>query len=107
MEMGKIIFADFFLDEMEVLVFILFYDKYFSYRSNAERYVDLIFDFVKDKITTFTHKTTPKNLVHLGSHYIFYKSNARTTWYIFFEKTSDTYLITGVLNNHCEEARFI
>jgi hypothetical protein len=43
----------------------------------------------------------------LGSNYIFYKSNARTTWFVFFEKLEENYFITGILNNHCEEAKFV
>ncbi len=74
---------------MEELVLILFDDKYFSFHSNAIQYVDKIFDFVNVNIYTFPHKTTPKKLLPLGSHYIFYKANARTTGYIFFEKQDE------------------
>lgn len=105
--MGKVIFSTSFLDEMENLALILFKENYFSYQSNADFYVDEIFDFIENDIHTFPHKSTPKKLSHLGSNYIFYKSNARTTWFVFFEKFEENYFVTGILNNHCEEAQFI
>lgn len=48
-----------------------------------------------------------KSLYYFGEKYIFYNSNKRTMWYIFFEKSNNNYLITGILNNHCLEAKFI
>ncbi len=63
------------------------------------------FDAVPANIKLSTHKLTPKRLKYLGSNYIFYKPNNRTTWCIFFDKKNQNYLITGVINNHCEEAK--
>lgn len=99
--------------QLEVIYFLdrlieqLYHFDYFSYKENAEFYTEKIYDFIHKDINTFPHKSTPKNLIHLGSHYIFYKSNVRTTWFIFFEKVDENYLITGILNNHCAEAQFI
>ena len=45
--------------------------------------------------------------MHLGKKYIFYKANSRTTWYVFFESNENKILITGILNNHCEEAKWL
>ena len=104
MELGKVIFSDLLNSRFEELVFILFQKKYFSSQSNAINYVDKIYDFASKDIHTFPHKKTPRELKYLGSYYIFYNSNKRTTWYVFFEKSGDDYLITGILNNHCEEA---
>lgn len=107
MGLEKVIFSAKLNEQLEALVFILFKEDYFSFINNAIEYVNKIYDFVYNDILTFPHKKTPKQLKHLGSNYIFYKSNSRTTWYIFFEKFNNNYLITGVLNNHCEEAKFI
>ena len=79
MEMGKVIFSQAFLDEMEDLALVLFKENYFSYQRNADFYVDEIFDFIENDIHTFPHNLTPEKLRHLGSNYIFYKSNTRTT----------------------------
>jgi hypothetical protein len=107
MEVGKVIFFPSFLDEMEYLAFVLFKENYFSFQSNADFYVDEVFDFIENNLDTFPHKSTPEMLGHLGSNYIFYKSIVRTTWFVFFEKLEENYFISGILNNHCEEAQFM
>jgi hypothetical protein len=103
----KIIYDKRVADYLDDLVYHLFQNDYFSYYENAENYLAKIVSFISLNIHTFPHKSTPKPLLHLGSQYIFYKSNARTTWYIFFEKADEDYFISGILNNHCEEAKFI
>jgi hypothetical protein len=89
------------------LVLILFKDDYFSYLENAESYKNSIVDFIENNIQNFPSKKTPSKLETLGSNYIFYKSNARTTWYIFFEQQNNNYLVTHIINNHCEEAKWL
>lgn len=105
--MEKVIFTNNTLYYFDQLVYTLFENDYFSYRENAHDYVDKIVSFVIESIDSFPQKTAPEKLVHLGDFYIFYKANHRTTWYIFFEKQEQKYLITSIINNHCEEARFI
>ena len=90
-----------FLDE---LINKLYHKEYFGFIDAAESYVDKIYDFIENSIHNFPHKKTPKILAHLGSYYIFYKSNSRTTWYVFFEQESKHYYVSGILNNHCHEA---
>jgi hypothetical protein len=101
----KVIFKDELLLYFDELIFTLFVQEYFSYEENAKRYVDKIVDFIILEINSFLHKPTPQKLRYLGSYYIFYKANNRTTWYIFFERQNFVFLITGIINNHCEEAR--
>jgi hypothetical protein len=101
----KIIFETRVLEYLDELVYTLFKKEYFSYSENAKRYVDKIVDFIILEISNFPHKLTPKPLQYLGSNYIFYKANAHTTWYVFFEKQNNSFLITGIINNHCEEAK--
>lgn len=84
MELGKIIFSNHINQRFEELVFILHFNDYFSYQSNAIDYVDKIYDFINNDIYTFPHKISPKELLHLGSKYIFYRPNQRSTWYVFF-----------------------
>ncbi|MCV9928458.1 hypothetical protein OIU83_12385 [Flavobacterium sp. LS1R49] len=102
--MGKIIFEQVVLEYFDKLVFALFTEEYFSYPKSAQLYVDKIVDFIILEISSFPHRAAPKSLRYLGSNYIFYKVNKRTTWFIFFEKKNESFLITGILNNHCEEA---
>lgn len=101
--MEKVIFGKEVLNYFDNLVFTLFEKDYFGFRESAENYVNNISEFVYFNILTFPHKKTPKSLRHLGSDYIFYKPNTRTTWYVFFEKRNQNYLITGILNNYSEE----
>ncbi len=105
--MGEVIFSNQVLQELEDLALVLFHEEYFGYVESAFSYVDKLIDYVEVNINTFPHKKTPVKLLHLGSHYIFYTSNPRTTWYLFFELRNFNYLITGILNNHCAEASFI
>lgn len=103
--MEKVIFKNKVLDYLDELVYALFKEEYFSYSENAQLYVDKIVDFIRLEINSFPNKITPLKIKYLGSNYIFFKSNNRTTWYIFFEKKNQNYLITGIINNHCEEAK--
>mgnify|MGYP000857427285 CR=1 FL=1 len=103
--MEKVIFKTEVLKYFDELVYTLFSKDYFSYSENALNYVDRIVGFTTFEINSFPHKKTPLKLKYLGSNYIFYKANNRTTWFIFFEKQDNNYLITGILNNHCEEAK--
>ena len=102
--MRKVIFKKEVLDYFDELIYVLFAKDYFGYPENAINYVNKIVDFTTNEIADFPHKTTPQKLKYLGSNYIFYKANNHTTWFVFFEKQNNSYLITGLLNNHCEEA---
>ena len=102
--MEKITYKNHILDYFDDLVYLLFKKEYFSYQENADKYLEKLVEFVFLNIRKFPQRKTPQALKYLGSQYIFYKSNKRTTWYVFFEKSGDDYLITGILNNHCEEA---
>lgn len=91
-----------FLDD---LVITLYKEEYFGFIESAEEYVSNIYDAVPERIKKAPHKKTPETLQYLGSDYIFYKPNPKTTWYIFFEKRDQNYLITGIINNYCKEAK--
>lgn len=101
----EVVFTPSVISYLDDLVLILYKKEYFGFIESAEEYVDDIYDAVPEKIRKSPHKKTPKSLQYLGFNYVFYKSNARTTWYIFFEKSNQNYLITGILNNYSEEAK--
>jgi hypothetical protein len=103
----KVVFTPDVIDYLDVLVRILNKKECFGYVETAEEYVLKIYEAVPEKIKWNTHKSTPKKLQYLGSNYVFYKANARTTWYILFEKQDAVFLITGILNNHCEEIKYL
>lgn len=68
------------------LIFTLFKEDYFSYFKNSVNYKNKLIAFIDSNFATFPARKTPVPLKHLGSNYIFYKSNQRTTWYIFLNK---------------------
>ncbi|HAH56045.1 MAG TPA: hypothetical protein DCM02_12380, partial [Flavobacterium sp.] len=88
------------LDYLDDLVFILFKEEYFGFMQSSYDYVDKIIDFINYNITTFPSRKTPPELKNFGSNYIFYKSNQRTTWYVFFENKNNNFLITNIINSH-------
>lgn len=65
------------------------------------------FIFVENNIKTFPSRKAPTLLQNYGSKYLFYNSNARTTWYVFFEEIDNQYLVTFITNNHSDLAQFI
>lgn len=89
------------------LILILFENDYFGFEENAELYVSKIYDFIENDLSNFPPKKTPEKLVKLGTNYTFYKANENTTWYIFFEKKDNRYLITYITNNHSTEAQYL
>jgi hypothetical protein len=92
---------------LEDLVDLLFYEEYFGFEDAAQNYAEKIVDFVQESIQNFPSRKTPAELKNFGTNYIFYKSNQRTTWYIFFEKSANNFLITNIINSHSEEAKWI
>ncbi len=105
--MEKIIFRQNVLDYFDELFLALFYKEYFGFEDAANNYVSRIIDFIHNDISTFPHKLTPKELRHLGSKYIFYKANPRTVWYVFFENKKEKYIVTGIINSHSNEAKYL
>lgn len=101
--MEKIIFENSVLEYFDNLFFALFEDEYFGFPESAQNYIDKIVGFVVSSISSFPHRKIPKSLQYLGLNYIFYKPNARTTWYVFFEKRDQSYLITAIINNNSLE----
>lgn len=93
----------------EVITFLneligqLFHKEYFGFEDSAQLYVQKIYDFIENDLMNFPHKTTPVKLKKFGSNYAFYRPNNRTTWYVFFEKNNNRYLITYITNNHVKE----
>jgi hypothetical protein len=85
----------------------LFRQDYFTYRENAIDYVEKLVFYINDSIHQLPHKKSPKSLLKYGDFYIFYNSNPRTTWYIFFSKKRSTYLIKHITNNHLLDSAFL
>jgi hypothetical protein len=100
----RIIYAKSFENYLTDLIDILFYKDYFSYIENAENYVVALKDEIEDYIDVKQHYQTPKKLSRHGNHFIIISLNNRTSWYVFFEKKDNRFLIQYITNNHMEEA---
>ena len=107
MEKVNVILRKNVINFLEELVFILFEKEYFGFEESAQEYVQKIYDFIEFNLPNSPPKNTPESLVELGSKYIFYKANQNTTWYIFFEKSGNRFLVTYITNNHSEVAKFL
>lgn len=81
----EVIFTANVISYLDYLTRILYKKEYFGFIESAEEYVSKIYDFASEKIPSENYKTTPKELKHLGSKYIFYKANSRTVWYLFLK----------------------
>ena len=94
-------------DYFDELVTTLFSQEYFSYEENAIEYVQKLVFYIEENIDRLPHKKSPNSLLKYGDFYVFYQSNNRTTWYIFFSKKNKNYLIKHLTNNHIFEANFL
>ncbi|AXB56572.1 hypothetical protein [Flavobacterium fluviale] len=101
----EVIYTSSVIHYLDDLVVTLYKKEYFGFIESAEEYVLHIYDAIPERIKKSSHKKTPKSLQYLGLNYVFYKANSRTTWYIFFEKRNQNYLITGITNNYSAEAK--
>lgn len=106
MEKIEIFFKKEVEDFFNSLVFELFEKDYFSSLEYALEYKEKLISFIKNSINLFPAKKTPKKLKSFGSHYIFYKANQHTTWYIFFERFENKFLIKHITNNHSKETKY-
>ena len=102
MEEIKILYKPIVEEYINELIYILYEQEYFGFLEDAISYKDAIIDFIENNIAVLPAKFTPFILRKLGKQYIFYKANQRTTWFIFFEKKDNIYLITFITNNHSE-----
>ncbi len=84
----------------------LYEKEYFSYLENAEDYVDKIIFFIKNNISKRRSKEATNYFKRLTGekelHYVFYRANKNTTWYIFFVMQNDIFLILHIANNHTD-----
>lgn len=87
---------------MNELVDILYDKEYFGFKHAAYDYVDWIFEQIESSIHKKAKKPAPEyfNKYGQGLFYVVYKRNSNTSWYVFFQKEEDTYLIIYIGNNH-------
>ena len=93
----KIVISQRVILYLDKLVQTLYQKDYFSFLEWAQEYVGKIYDFIYENLEISRHFKSPANLKYLGSFYIFYKANKRTTWFVFFEKKKGQYLVTSII----------
>ena len=86
---------------LKELIDVLFENEYFSFRDDAIEYVLKIRDYVRQNIA-YPAKETPIKFREHGEKYLFYKANANTTWYIFFNQDEQRFVIKFITNNHTD-----
>ena len=89
------------------LIDILFYQDYFSYIENAEKYVENLKDEIEKYIDVKQHYKSPRNLEQFGKQFIIVSLNNKTSWYILFDRKDNRFLIQFITNNHVEESKTI
>ncbi len=105
MEEVNILYSDEVTDYLNRLSLVLFKKEYFGFLDSFIIYKDKIIEFIDNNIETFLARKIPIKLDYLGSYYFFYKSNQRTTWYVFFENIDNNFLITSILNSNSIEIK--
>lgn len=101
--MGKIvIFSEEVSDKLEEIAEILYKNHYFGFIEDTDFYVEKIHNYVYDNVDKPISKLSPKSFQKFGELYIKYKANENTTWYIFFDRKDNRFLVNHILNNHTE-----
>ncbi len=107
MEKIRVAFSPILVDELNALIFTLHQKNYFSELENSFQYIaDLISD-IELNIALKQHYKTPKKHRNFGDFYCTSKGNKRTTWYVFFKRKNNSFLITTIINNHTAEAKLL
>ena len=98
----KVVYHKNVVEYLNELVDILYEKEYFGFKETAYDYVDWIFEQIETSIESKLKKPAPIHFDRYarGLSYVVYKRNNNTSWYVFFRKQEDTYLIFYIGNNH-------
>lgn len=100
--MKRIVASAEFVNEIDYLIAALISKEYFSEISYAIEYTYSIQLFIETNINIYPSKKAPSIFSKYGKDlkYITYVHSSRTTWYILFEETEDTFFLRHITNNH-------
>jgi len=86
------------------LIDILFSQGYFGFKDTAKQYVSDMKNYIETYISILPTYTAPRyfDKYQTGMQYVTYRPNKRTTWYFFFLRENNRYLICYITNNHFE-----
>jgi hypothetical protein len=87
---------------LEELFNILLEKQYFSCQKNARTYVDRLIHYTEQYIGIISEKNAPPyfNRYGINLKYITYRANKTTSWYIFYQRQDNVFLIRHITNNH-------
>lgn len=87
------------------LIDVLFSKDYLGSIETAKQYVVDLENYIEQNIPKIPKQPAPSYFSRYGKsmHYIIYRPNRNTTWYIFFKQKDNRYLIRYITNNHVEE----
>ena len=99
---GVVVVKQSVLDYLDNLVTVLYEKNYFRFVDSAESYVNEIFDFIQTIPTQISYDITNKNSKHYNKNlkYCRYKANRNTTWFVYFEKRENRYIVKHIENSH-------
>ena len=101
---GKIvIFSNEVSAKLDEIAEILYKNHYFGFVEDTDLYVEKIHNYIYDNIDKQISKFSPEKFQKFGKYYIKYKANENTTWYIFFDRKDNRFLINHILNNHSSD----
>lgn len=88
------------IDYLENLTSILYQKGYFGFPEGAKTYISKLTHEIESSIHLKLKKPSPPRFSRFGTHYVIYRPNKRTTWYVFFNFKGNRYLIRYITNNH-------
>jgi hypothetical protein len=100
-------YSNFFNNYLTDLIDVLFFEDYFSYVENAENYAIKLRFEIDNYIDFKQHHFSPKKLKIYGEYYITVSLNKRTTWFVFFDKKDNRFLVQFITNNHTEDSEIL
>ena len=109
----KIVILPVVLDKIEELVPLLYEKGYFSYKAEARKYVDALYDDIQTNLPLKIKKPAPEyfeNKYGKGLYYSVFRKSKQTCWYVFFRMYEENgyliYQIRHMTNNHVDAKYF-
>jgi len=100
MEKATVAYLPEVVDYLDELGYELYIKEYFGFIDSAKEYIYNLRIYVESNIQGKQLKIAPPYFRRFATHYITYRTNKRTTWYIFFLRKGNRYLVTYITNNH-------
>ncbi|MDR3286112.1 MAG: hypothetical protein LBT27_01545 [Prevotellaceae bacterium] len=90
------------VEDLNRLVDILYERDYFGFKDSAKQYVDDMKSYIEQHIARAISHIAPSYFIKYGTNmrYFIYNSNKQTSWYIFFQKSDNKFLVRHITNNH-------